>query len=142
MPATYEGFGLRFLYPENWQISEEQTDDAWSVYVQSPGTGFVQVIGHRGRPSVEEMLNSTIAALQEDYPDLEVEAVGERIAGRSVQGRDVRFISLDLITTCWLRCFRTPEATLMILCQVHDQEADQLEPVFRALRRSLQLVND
>lgn len=141
MPATYEGFGLRFLYPENWQLSVEQAEDAWSVTVQSPGTGFVQMIGHRGRPTVEEMLDCTIAALRKDYPDLEVETVGERIAGRSVQGRDVHFISLDLITTCWLRCFRTPEVTLLILCQVHDQEAEEVEPVFRALRRSLQLLD-
>jgi hypothetical protein len=141
MHATYQGHGLRFLYPENWQLDEEETVGAWSIHVQSPGTGFIQVIGHAGRPDVQEVLDSTLAALREDYPELEEEAAGERIAGQRAQGHDVRFISLDLTATCWLRCFRTPQATLLVLCQVHDLEAAKYEPIFRAMRHSLELVD-
>lgn len=142
MPATYQGHGLRFLYPENWQLDEEESEGAWSVHVQSPSTGFVQVIGHASRPTVEEVLTSTLAALREDYPELEEEAAGERIAGHRAQGRDVRFVSLDLTATCWLRCFRTPQATLLVLCQVHDLESAEYEPIFRAMRHSLALVEE
>ncbi|HMP61307.1 MAG TPA: hypothetical protein PKD86_18325, partial [Gemmatales bacterium] len=79
--------------------------------------------------------------LREDYPELEEETAGERIAGCRAQGRDVHFISLDLTTTCWVRCFRSASATLLVLCQAHDLEADHLEPVFRALRKSMRLAD-
>jgi len=41
MPAVYENFGVRFLYPENWTITDE-VDDGWpcSVTVQSEETAF------------------------------------------------------------------------------------------------------
>ena len=41
MPAVYEKLGVRFLYPENWQITDEELD-GWpqSVSVQSPGSAF------------------------------------------------------------------------------------------------------
>ena len=41
MPAVYQQFGVRFLYPENWSVLDEETDE-WprAVTLQSEETGF------------------------------------------------------------------------------------------------------
>ncbi len=40
-PPQYENAGIRFRYPENWRIVEEQADGiSETVFAQSPGSGF------------------------------------------------------------------------------------------------------
>ena len=41
MPAVFEQFGVKLLYPENWSFGELELDE-WprSVTLQSPHTGF------------------------------------------------------------------------------------------------------
>src|SRR5688572_29094486 len=78
MPAIYENFGVRFLYPENWSITDE-VDDDWprSVTVQSRDTGFwslhVYPAGQEFKPIVKEL----IAAIQTEFTDIEVLPVKE-----------------------------------------------------------------
>jgi hypothetical protein len=147
LPKSFEGHGLALTYPDNWSVETSETDGDWSVQLQSPGTAYVQVIGQpraRGTPAgvaCRAMLEATLAALREDYPDLETEPAEERIAGRGAEGLDVRFISLDLSVTCWLRAVALPAQTLLILCQASDLELRVAEPVFQAIRASIRLRN-
>lgn len=141
MPAMFEKEGLRFAYPENWQLDVNPLDAGWSVAVQGPGasTAFLMISVHAERPTVQSVLETTLAALREDYPELEAEAAEEDIAGRRTRGYDLQFFSLDLVNTCWIRCLRTPKITILILAQVSDLEFDDAEPVLRAMRASLQI---
>lgn len=140
MPAVFESGGLRFLYPENWQVEEASTDNGWSVTVQSPQTSFLFISVHPDRPAVQTVLETTLSALREDYPDLEAEEAFEEIAHHRARGHDVQFFSLDLSNSCWIRSFRTPEQTVLILAQANDLELAEAEPVLRAIRASLQLT--
>jgi hypothetical protein len=37
MPRTYEQHGIRFLYPDNWEVSDEQSlEPPYSVGLQTP----------------------------------------------------------------------------------------------------------
>lgn len=139
MPATYRGGGLQFQYPENWTIEPGEGAEGWSVAVQSPGTAFVLLSVHEDRPAVADVLATTLAALREDYPDLETDEAEERIAGRIARGLDVRFFSLDLSNTCRIRCFRTRSATVLLMSQANDLEWEAAEPVLRAIQASLEL---
>lgn len=142
MPAVFEGGGLRFLYPENWRLEEEATEEGWSVTVQSPETAFLVVSIYPARPPVKEVLETALGALRENAPDMEVEDASESIAKHHAVGHDVRFFCLDLTNTCWTRSFRTNEHTVLILCQTNDTELDYAEPVLRAMRASLELIED
>ena len=86
------------------------------------------------------MLDTALSALREDYPDLETEEAVEQIAGYRARGYDVQFFSLDLSNSCWIRSFRTPQQTVLILAQANDLELAETEPVLRAIRASLQLT--
>jgi hypothetical protein len=137
MPATYDRRGVSFQYPENWAVEEGQTDEGWCVTVQSAGTAFFLISIHNDRPTVRDVLDTTLAALREDYPDLEAEEAEEKLAGHRARGHDVRFFSLDMVNTCWLRSFRTADRTFLVLCQASDLDADTAEPVLRAMRATL-----
>ena len=142
MPAVFERNGLRFLYPENWSLEQEATEDGWSVTVQSPTTAFLLLSVYPSRPPVKEMLDTALGALRETAPDLEVEEASETIAKRHAQGHNISFFSLDLTNTCWTRSFRTPMGTVLILCQATDLELEDTEPVLRAMRASLEIVDN
>jgi hypothetical protein len=142
MPAVFEQHGLRFAYPENWRVEEAPIEEGWSATVQSPshGTAFLTISVHANRPSVQSLLDATLAALREDYPELEAEDASEQIAGHHARGKDVQFFSLDLVNNCWIRCFRTSRETVLILCQSSDLESDYAEPVLRAMRASIEVI--
>ena len=41
MSSQYQNFGVEFLYPENWEVVDEQLDELpHRVSVQSPGGGY------------------------------------------------------------------------------------------------------
>ncbi len=141
MPAIFERDGLRFRYPENWRLEENAATEGWSVTIQSPKTAFLLVNVYPDRPAVKEVLETTLAALREDYPDLEVREASERIAGHQAKGLDVQFFSLDLTNSCWIRGFRAQQSTVLVLAQTNDLELESAEPVLRAIRASVELVD-
>jgi hypothetical protein len=139
MPAHFDDAGIHFLYPENWQLERETTDDGWSVSVQSPGTAFLLLTVNENDPSTDEMLTTALDVLKADYPDLEVEDCVDSLAGLPAIGHNIRFISLDLTNTCWTRSFYSEAGTVMVLCQCSDLENDVNEPVLRAMCASLKV---
>jgi hypothetical protein len=141
MAAMFKQEGVRFLYPENWGLTKEETSDGWSVTVQAAeGGAFLLLSVHDGRPAVQEVLDTTLAALKEDYPELEATPIEERIAGHKAKGLDVQFLSLDFVTNCWVRSWRTATHTVLLMSQASDLDGLQAESVLRAMQASLETI--
>lgn len=140
MAATWERDGVRFMYPENWTLEDRLSAEGWSVTVQSPDTAFMMLNVYPEQLDVAELLETAMSALRDEYPGLECVKVSERIAQNTARGYDVQFFYLDLTNTCWLRCFTAGTRTVLIFCQASDLETDRVEPVFRAMRKSLELL--
>ena len=134
MAAQFDDGGIKFLYPENWRLEREDSEDGWTVSVQSPQTAFMLLAVNEEMPSTEEMLAATLDAMKAEYKDLEVEECVESIAGLPAIGYSIRFISLDLTNTCWTRCFYSAAGTVLVLCQCNDLENEINESVLRNLR--------
>ena len=139
MPSEFADGGIRFKYPDNWQLERENSDTGWSVSVQSPGTAFMLVTMHADMPSVERVAQTVLAAMQEVYPELEADDCIDSLAGQPAIGHDIRFFSLDLTNSCWTRTVYSARGTLLVMCQTSDLEYETSEPVLRAMRKSLQL---
>src|SRR5262245_42151124 len=107
MPETFEDSGIRFRYPENWQLEREDGEDGWTVALQSPGTAFLMLCLREDMPTTDDMAEAALAALREEYPDLEAEERIDSLAGQMAVGHDINFISLDLTNTCWTRSIYT-----------------------------------
>ena len=139
MPARFDSDGIRFSYPENWRLERSNSPDGWTVTVQSPQTAFFLLSVNEESPAPDEMLATTLAALQADYPDLEYEDAVDTVARQPAVGHTIRFSSLDLTNTCWTRSFYSGAGTVLVLCQTNDLESDIHEPVLRAICASLEV---
>jgi len=139
MPARFDENGIRFQYPENWEMDRQETDGGWTVSVQSPGTAFFMVSFDGDMPEPQAMADTAQEALRSEYPALESEEASERLAGRAAVGHNVRFFSLDLTNTVWLRSFSCDEGTVLVMWETNDLELDRIGPVLEAMCVSLQV---
>jgi hypothetical protein len=138
MPAEFNKLGLRFQYPDNWSLEE---DDALagrqSVTVYSPGGAFWSISVHPHTADPKRLAKAAVEAMQEEYKELEVEATEESVAGHPMIGYDLNFYYLDLTSTATVRCLRTGRATYAVFCQAEDREYNEIQAVFQAMTTSL-----
>lgn len=138
MPALYDKSGLRFQYPENWKLEEDEPrpgQNAATVY--SPGGAFWSVAVRSPLADPRKLIAEAVEAMREEYSAVEADQTTEFISGFEAVGCNLSFFYLDLISTSSVRCIRTQKATYLIYCQAEDQEFEVLEPVFRAMTYSL-----
>lgn len=137
MPGVYDNFGVKFLYPENWQIAEEQGDD-WpkTVTVQSPEGAFVSLFIYEGGVSLRDLVREAVEAMQAEYEDIETEEVLQPTDGADY-GYNLDFYCLDLIITAQIRGALLPGKAVIWQNQAENREFDKSELVFRAITASL-----
>ncbi len=137
--SYYDDRGIRFEYPEDWEVDVTDDGPRTTVALQSPGgLAFAFVTVDDNAPAPSEMVDEALAALKDEYPTLEASPALETIDGHPAVGHDVEFVSLDLPNSCLIRSFRTPRRTVFVLGQWSDLESDEGEEAFRAIRRSLE----
>jgi hypothetical protein len=139
MPAICEKLGLRFDYPDNWQLEaqvDEQGEGGGLVLI-SPETAFWQISRRPTDTDLEPLFDEALAALRAEYHEIEAEAVTQQIENRQLVGYDVNFYCLDLTNTYCLRGFKTPDATYLSLFQAEDREFQRVAPVLQAMFTSL-----
>ncbi len=138
MPAVYDNLGIRFLYPDNWTLDEQEAIAGnRSVSVYSPGGSFWSITLYPASSDPRELASTAVATLKEEYQGTEAEPVSESFGEQTLAGYDVSFFFLDLTSTALVRAFRMGDTSCLILCQAEDQEFEQLEVVFRAITTSL-----
>ena len=138
MPAVYQQFDVRFLYPENWSVMDEEADE-WprTVTLQSPNTGFWTLQVFPPHQNARQAVLAVVQSIREVYPDLEVLPATESIGDVQTKGVDIAFFYLDLLVEARIRCMQTPAALFLWHCQAESREFETIEPVFRAIATSL-----
>jgi len=137
MPGQYEKFGVKFLYPENWQIAAEGGDE-WPkvVTVQSPDGAFLSLYIYEGSVDLRELVREAVDAMRQEYEDLEAEEVLHPTDG-SDYGYNLDFYYLDLVVSAQIRGALVPGKAVVWQCQAESREFDKCELVFRAITTSL-----
>jgi hypothetical protein len=140
VPAVYEHEGIRFLYPENWSLMDEEYGD-WphSVTVQSPQTAFWSLHVYPPKQEVRPLVKEVVDSIQASFPDQELEVlpVTDEVADTKTKGVDVSFFYLDLLVEARIRTLKTPSATLIWYYQAESRELEDMEQVLRAITTSL-----
>jgi hypothetical protein len=139
MIGQFEGTGIRLKYPENWKLEREENESGWTITVYSPETAFFMLSLREDMPSSDALIETALEALRAEYPGLEADECVESLAGQPAVGHNIRFFSLDLTNTGWLRSFYCTQGTILLLCQFNDLESEKNEPVLRAMCASLEL---
>jgi hypothetical protein len=142
MSPQYQTDGISFRYPANWRLDREESEDGWTVLLQSPGTAFLMLTCEGSGAGAEEVAAAALAALQAEYPALEAQPQVDTLAGQMAIGHDIQFFTLDLTNTCWTRSISSDAGTVLILCQCNDLELDEYEPVLRAICTSLRIEEE
>jgi hypothetical protein len=138
MPATFENSEVHFLYPENWTLSQEETEE-WprSLSLQSPSSGFWSLHVYPTRHNANLAAQEAVAGIREAYEDVESEEVYEKIGALETVGYNLDFIYLDFVVRAEVRSFDIGPRTVVVLCQAESREFEELAKVFRAITLSL-----
>lgn len=138
MPSVYDEAGIRFQYPETWELEDADDEEARAqITVSSPDTAFWSLSVYPGLRDVRSLLNEVLQAMQSEYPELEHHQADEQINELPLVGYDINFCYLDLTNTALVRVFHHQDATCLLLCQAEDHELKTAGPVFRAMTQSL-----
>ncbi|HEX5105995.1 MAG TPA: hypothetical protein VFV87_19385 [Pirellulaceae bacterium] len=138
MPALFERFGVKILYPENWSLMDLEVED-WprSVTIQSQDTGFWSLHVYPPQQEAEPILEELVSAIGEGFSDVEVLPATEQFGETSTAGVDLAFFYLDLLVEAKIRYVHTPSAMLVWHYQAESREFERIEPVFQAIATSL-----
>jgi hypothetical protein len=139
MSATYENFGISFMYPENWEISSASgaQDANQSVTVQSPTSGFWSLDVYRSDSEPQHLADQVRQTMASEYEGLEAQPVSEDVGSAHLVGYDMDFYYLDFVITAQVRSVRVGKRTFVLFCQAESRDFDKLAPVFQAMTVSL-----
>ncbi len=141
MTEWYDDDGVRFAYPESWELTRE-VEEAGVVMltVSGEGTSFWTLAIYPGPISAAELVESAVDAYREEYEEADVYPIEGALCGFPCEGRDVEFVCLELINTASLRAFESPGFTAVVLFQGTDHELRETRPVLEAITNSLALT--
>lgn len=138
MTAVYDQVGVRFLYPENWELADEPESDLPRVTsVTSPSGGFWALHVYEVSADPSELADEVLRSMQQEYDSLESEPVTEQIGPVEAVGYDMEFYVLDFVASAKVRAFRHQDRTYLVLAQAETRDFDKLADVFRAITLSL-----
>ncbi len=138
MTAVYEQHGIRFQYPENWQLQQSLADDdSVEIVLETPSGSFWLMHAKPDAADADDMLKSVVASLDDQYEGLEVTAVNETIANCPLTGFDAFFYCFDFLVKANIRIVQKNGYSMLLLCQAESREFEQQELVFKAITTSL-----
>lgn len=138
MTAVYDQVGVQFLYPENWELADEPSDDLPRVIsVTSPTGGFWALHVYDSSAEPGELAGEVLQSMGQEYDSLESEPATEQIGPVEATGFDMEFYCLDFVTSARVRAFRRGPRTCVVLSQAETRDFDKLADVFRAITLSL-----
>ncbi|GIW86056.1 MAG: hypothetical protein KatS3mg108_0380 [Isosphaeraceae bacterium] len=139
METCYNAHGIRFNHPADWEI--DSTDDGPRTIVSATdptGAAFLFVTLDADRHAPDELVDEVLRTLREEYPTLDAYPVLETLGGVPAVGQDFEFFYLDLISSGFVRAFRTARRSILVYGQWSDpDDGSDYAALFDAIRHSL-----
>jgi hypothetical protein len=136
MPGTFEDFGLRFLYPDNWKVGGREEDSRCEgVTLDLPAGGFFSVTRYFDQSKPESLLDEIAAAMKIEYPEIETDPIG--VSDEDDFFVESRFYYLDLLVISRVTAIEAGDDIIVVQSQAESREFDASEKVFDAIIRSL-----
>lgn len=147
MPATFEGFGLKLLYPDNWKLMPRGKDEGdQGVSFELPSGGFVSLETLPITREDEVVLGEIDTMIREQYEDVERENVELPGAAEDERAMDLRFYYLDLLINARVVLLDAPTSTrdqmpiagrILAQLQAESRDFDANELVFSAVLKQI-----
>jgi len=140
---TYEDHGVRFEYPSDWVVEVTEDGPKTNIDVQHPeGPAFAVVQIDETRPDPAVLADEALAAMREEYPDLDAVPVIETLREHCATGYDVDFFSLDVANAARIRAFRSSQRTVVVFGQWSDLGEEELGDMVGGVFRSIEEVEE
>ena len=97
------------------------------------------------RPDAEtpaDLADQTLAALREEYEELDAENLLQSLAGVPAIGYEIDFLTLDTPISCRALCIDTPAGPLLVLAQTSEFDREKNELVLAAIGASLKVESE
>lgn len=137
MEETYSAHGIRFRYPSEWDVDEQDDEEQVSITVSSPGTSFWVLNLYFDRPAPDDLVEAALDAFREEYEELDIYPSRAKLCKRKTVARDIDFVCLELLNSAYVRAFRTDRFSVLVLYQGTGRELDETGPIFEKMTRSL-----
>jgi hypothetical protein len=138
VPATFESFGVKFLYPDNWTPAERAEDEGdTGVTLEMPTGGFFSIELEDEGLSEEDVIERVREAIATEFGEVEVEPVQLEGAIHGERTVELRFYYLDLLVVSRLVLMPAKAETLIVQMQAESRDFDTNEPVFGAILMQL-----
>ena len=138
MPAEFSGLGIHFVYPDNWELSrEDSTDFPRTVSVHSPTGAFWSVTMHPGHVLPQIAVQEYSDAMRQEYDSVEIEPIEMVIDDEETYAFELNFYCLDFLITSRIIAFDRAGLTVTLCYQAESREFEALLPVFGAVTHSL-----
>lgn len=143
MLGVYQDHGVRFEYPPDWDLDIDDDGPATTISIHAPdGMAFAMVRLDETCPDPADVADEALEAMREEYPELDAAPALETIDGHKATGHDVEFFSLDMTNACIIRSYRTKQRTVLVFGQWSQLDDTAAEAAMKAVRRSLEEVED
>ena len=108
MTATYQQEKLKFLYPENWTLSDDPKEELpRAITLESPGGHITWSVHlYPTDADMDQVLDETIETLRESYEDLEIST--EQLDSVLFEGKafGALFFCLDFLVRIKLQTYQ------------------------------------
>lgn len=141
MSSEYAAHGIRFRYPPEWELSEQNEEGRTSITVSSPHTSFWTVSLFSDRPEPDDLIAAALQAFSDEYEELDVYPSKDRVCRRPTVGRDIDFVCMELLNTARLRAFQTADFAVLVLYQGNDAEMESQGPILEQITKSLSVAS-
>ncbi|MCH2209924.1 MAG: hypothetical protein MK110_01375 [Fuerstiella sp.] len=135
--VPFQKYGIRFLYPDIWELEESGNDDDIVITISNEGTCFwsMHILG--GCPPPPQVIESCVAAFTEEYDDAEESPAEQQLAEMPAYAKEVHFSCFELMNTASLQSVRTTEFTLLVLWQGTDHELAEYRQLLESITGSV-----
>lgn len=136
--VQFRKHGIRFHYPDIWQLEEGGLeDDDIVITVSSDGTCFWSIHILSNSPPPPQAIESCVAAFTDEYEDAEVTPVERWLAEMPSYAREVEFSCYELMNTASMQSVRTGDFTLLVLWQGTDHELKEYQSLLELMTDSV-----
>ena len=140
MPNVFDQTGIRFIYPDNWKISDTQleTEHCRSISLENENSTQWSVFIFAGSENLEERVEEIIRAMHMEYEDHEESESYRQLAGDfELIGSRMYFNFMDFILCITATAIEKDGYSYLFVAEAEDREFDENEAVFGAMAFSL-----
>ena len=138
MPATFEAFGIKFLYPDNWTIADRAEDESDAgTTLDMPSGGFLSIEMEDEGLSDDEIIEEVAQAIRAEYNEVEIDDIVLPGAVEGERAVEMRFYYLDLIVVSRVVLIKSEQGTLVVQAQDESRDFEKNEAVFAAILQQI-----